>query len=79
MCSGPPTFCKEVMSRDRFLSIMKFLRFSSVGTVKTNVSNTRTEPYLDMLRERCQKVLRPHKNVAMDEALILSKGRLGFR
>lgn len=34
MCCGPPIFCREVMSCDRFLCIMKFLRFSSVDTVK---------------------------------------------
>lgn len=79
MCSGPPIFCKEVMSRDRFLSIMKFLRFSSVRQVRKNVPSTRIEPYLDMLRERCQWIMRPHKNVAVDEALILWKGRLSFR
>lgn len=32
-----------------------------------------------MLRGRCQKVMRPHKNIAVGEALILWKGRLSFR
>lgn len=76
---GPPCFCKEVMSRDRFLSIMKFLRFSSAQQVRKDKPSTRIEPYLEMLRERCQWVMRPGKNFAVDEALILWKGRLSFR
>ena len=78
-CSGPPLFCKGVMSRDRFQSMMKFLRFSSVQHVVKNVFSTRIEPYLEMLRERCQWIMRPKENIAVDEALILWKGRLSFR
>ena len=76
---GSPIFCKEVMSRNRFTSIMKFLRFSSAASVVQNNPRTRIEPYLDLLRKRCQTLIRPTRHVAIDEALILWKGRLGFR
>lgn len=79
LLSGPAVFCKEVMSRDRFFSIMKFLRFSPAGCVRKNCPATRIEPYLDLLRERCQMVMRPLRSGAVDEALILWKGRLAFR
>ena len=32
-----------------------------------------------MLRERCQWIMRPKENIAIDEALILWKGTLSFR
>ncbi|MPC92774.1 hypothetical protein E2C01_087880 [Portunus trituberculatus] len=76
LCSGPPIFRKEVMSCDRFQSIMNFLRFSFVQQVRKAVPGMRIEPYLEMLRERCQWVMRPHKSFAVDEALILWNDRL---
>lgn len=77
--SGPRVFCKEVMSRNRFFSILKFLRFSSAASVRAGTPGTRIEPYLDLLRNRCQTLMRPATHVAVDEALVLWKGRLGFR
>lgn len=78
MLSGPAVLCKEVMSRDCFFSIMKFFRFSPPGLVRKNCPATCTEPYLDLLHERCQMVMKPPRSVAVDEALILWKGRLAF-
>ena len=37
------------------------------------------EPFLDLLRHRSQSLMRPSRHIAIDEALILWKGRLGFR
>ncbi|KAK4325008.1 hypothetical protein Pmani_004390 [Petrolisthes manimaculis] len=67
------------MSRDRFFSILKFLRFSSPENVKKDDPKTRIEEYLDVLRERSQSVMKPGKHIAIDEALIMWCGRLGFR
>lgn len=78
MLSGSAAFCKEVTSRDRFFSIMKFLRFSPPGLVRKKCPATLIEPYLDLLRERCQMVMKPPRSVVVDEALILWKGRLAF-
>lgn len=77
--SGPPVFCKEVMSRDRFFSILKFLRFSPPEEVKKEEPQTRIEPFLSLLRKKSATVISPGKHVAVDEALVLWKGRLGFR
>lgn len=38
-----------------------------------------TEPFLNLLREKCQLVTRPDKHITVDEALILYKGRVRFR
>ncbi|KAK3869539.1 hypothetical protein Pcinc_025158 [Petrolisthes cinctipes] len=76
---GPEIFSHEVMSRNRFFSILKFLRFASPDLVDKNNPHTRIEPYLDLLRDRCQTLIRPSRHIAIDEALVLWKGRLGFR
>ena len=67
------------MSRARFLCIMKFLRFFPPSEVNKRRPKTRIEPFLDLLRERSQSFMTPLQNIAIDEALILWKGRLGFR
>ncbi len=55
------------------------MRFSSAATVKKNVLSTIIKPFLDLMRDRCQAVMQPGEDVAVDEALILWKGCLGFR
>ena len=78
--SGPKVFCKEVMSRNRFFSILKFLRFSHcVEHVRPDSSKSRIEPFLDKLREKCSRLLHPGLHLAIDESLMLFKGRLGFK
>ena len=79
MFSGPAIFCAEVMSWGRFMSILKFLRFSPVQHVRKGEPKTRIEPFLDLLRAKCQLVMRSDKHITVDEALILYKGRLRFR
>ena len=71
-------FCQEVMSRNRFLCILKFLRFSLYALV-TKDPRTRTEPFLDLLQQRSQSLVRPSRHVAVDEALMLWRGCLGFQ
>ena len=66
------------MSRNYFLNITKFLRFSSVEDVDKNDQKTRIEPYLDILRRKCQEHVNPGIHIAVDEALLLWKGRLRF-
>ena len=76
---GVHFYCSSIMSRDRYLSIMKFLRFTLPENVKKGVPST----YLDAF---CRKILVPMmenvdagKYIAIDEAVVLWKGRLGFR
>ncbi|KAK4322994.1 hypothetical protein Pmani_006271 [Petrolisthes manimaculis] len=47
--------------------------------VRKDDPKTRIEEYLDVLRERSQIVMKPGKHIAIDEALIMWCGRLGFR
>ena len=75
---SPAIFCKEVMSRNRWKNIFKFLRWTHPEEV-TNNPQTRIEPFLDKLRERCRSAVSPGRDVSIDESLILYKGRLHFK
>lgn len=77
--SGPKCFTSEVMGRSRFLCLLKFLRFSHAANVKKNSPKTRIEPFLDLIRLSCQSLLMPGRDIAVDESLMLWKGRLGFK
>ncbi len=72
-------FCASIMSRDRYFSIMKFLRFSEVKDVKKTVPSTRLDTFCDMLTAIARNNVDAGEHCAIDEALILYKGRLGFR
>ena len=67
------------MSRNYFLNILKFIRFSGVDDVDKKDHKTRIEPLLDILKAKCKEHVNPGQHIAVDEALILWKGRLRFR
>ena len=75
----PAIFNSKVMSRNYFMNILKFIRFSSVDQVNKKDQRTRIEPFLELLREKCKNNVNPGEHIAVDEALILWKGRLKFR
>lgn len=67
------------MGRSRFLCLLKFLRFSPASKVQKNSPRSRVEPFFDLLRQRCQSLLTPGRDIAIDESLMLWKGRVGFK
>lgn len=79
LCTGPPVFHKSVMSRNRFLSILKFIRFSSPDLYKPSAPLTRLGIFMALIRENCQNLVDPGPIFAIDEQLMLYKGRLHFR
>ena len=76
---GPKVFCKQIMSRNRFCSITKFLRFSSAANVQRKNPRTRIQPFLNLLEEKSITLVDPGLHIAIGEALILWKGRLLFK
>ena len=73
----------QVMKRDRFELIMKFLHFNDNSTYDATDEDRdrlhKVRPLIDGLRERCRKVYYPGKNLSVDESLVLFKGRLHFK
>ncbi|XP_064116750.1 piggyBac transposable element-derived protein 4-like [Macrobrachium nipponense] len=78
LCTGPPVFT-TVMSRNRFSQILRFLRFSHPDNVQPSQPMTRIQTFFDMVREKSMNVFSPGENFAVDESLLLYKGRLRFR
>ena len=70
---------KECLSRDRFLIILKFLRYSSYPLFDPSDKTSRIAPLLNFVREVCQEIYIPEKNVSVDESLLLWKGRFLFK
>ena len=79
LIGGPKIFCAKIMSRNKFFNIQKFLRFSSPGQANKKDPRTRIESFLSLLRGRCQLMVDPGEHIAVDESLILWKGRLLFK
>ena len=76
---GPKIFCGPVMSRNRFNTIMKFLRFTKIDEVIPGSPTTRVGSFLALLRQKCQAALHIGQHMAIDESLMLYKGRLHFK
>lgn len=69
---------KESMSRDRYLNILKFIRFSDPYLVDTTSPNSRIDMFLILVNDICKQYT-PSKNLSIDESLLLHKGRLKFK
>ena len=77
-----PVF-NQVMRRDRFLLLIKFLHFADNSTYNHNDPGRdklfKLREVMNLMRRRCSSVYSPGKNLSMDESLVLFKGRLSFK
>lgn len=75
-------FISKVMSRDKFLRILRFLHFSDEDNDKINGKDTdptyKIQPVIDMLLSRFQSAYRPGRNIVVNESVMLWKDRLPF-
>ena len=79
LCQGPPVFTSAVMSRNRYFQILRFLRFSHPDDVVKGNPMSRIDPFFAMVREKFMMHYSAGENFAVDESLILYKGRIHFR
>ena len=70
---------KECLSRDRFILILKFLRYSYYPIVDHDRKISRIEPLLNYVKEVCQEIYIPEKHITVDESLLLWKGRFLYK
>ncbi|XP_018897457.2 piggyBac transposable element-derived protein 4-like [Bemisia tabaci] len=73
-----PIFSK-LMSRDRFLAILKFLHFSSNNEQPKNDRMYKIRAPFEKLRQSFKDLYTPFQNLSIDESLLLFKGRLSFK
>ncbi|CAH1959610.1 unnamed protein product [Acanthoscelides obtectus] len=79
LLAGPQVFSATIMSRDRFLSIMKFLRFSDPKATDPSRPMTRLAMFFAFIKENTMIAIDPGETFALDECLMLYKGRLHFK
>ncbi|KAK3590559.1 hypothetical protein CHS0354_008489 [Potamilus streckersoni] len=68
----------QVMSRDRFFQIKRYLHFSDDKRI-SNDKLQKVRYLLDHLRRAFQSEYVPHKQVTVDEAMVPFKGRLSLK
>lgn len=73
---------RQYMSRDRFLVILRCLHFSRVDTPTSPEPNDRlfkVRSVLDYFNNKMRCIYYPSKELSIDEAMVLWRGRLVFR
>ncbi|KAF2881046.1 hypothetical protein ILUMI_25134 [Ignelater luminosus] len=79
VCAGPKVFDKSIMSRNRYLSIFNFVRFSPPKSARPGAPMARLGILMAMLRGNCMTLVHPGPVFAIDKHLMLYKGKLHFR
>lgn len=73
----------QVMPRDRFLLLLRFLHCNDNDATDVNNSDRdrlhKIRPIISMLRHNCTSVCIPGPDLCVDESLVLYKGRLAFK
>jgi len=72
----------SIISMDRFESICNFMHFNNndhVGTYQGPSKLFKIYPVLSNLNTKFQSLYLPGQNIAIDESLLLWRGRLSFR
>ena len=73
-------FFGRVMSRNRFQLLWKFLHFSDNTTIDTAADPlAKVKWVLEHLTERFRRMFQPSDRIAIDEGMLLWRGRLEFR
>lgn len=70
---------KSAMSRERFLDILQYWHFSDGDQVCSNNRLFKISTLVEKINRNFQKVVKPGKEVTIDESMIPWRGRLHFR
>ena len=68
----------ESLSRDRFLFILKYIRFADYDNLGENYL-AKITPFLQLCNYLCMNTYHPEQELCIDETLMLWKGRLNIR
>lgn len=79
LCDGPNVFNKYIMSRNRCLSILKFIWFSLPKAARKHAPLSRLGIYMTMLKDYCMTLVDPGPVFVTDDRFMLFKCRLHFR
>ncbi|XP_037031053.1 piggyBac transposable element-derived protein 4-like [Bradysia coprophila] len=70
---------KKIMPRDRFLEILRALHFNDNEKQVPGDRLFKIRPVMELLKDRFPFFINAYKNLAIDESLMLWKGRLCFK
>ncbi len=68
-----------IFSRDRFLSILKFLHFNDNLQQQDSDRLHKIRPLLHHLKKKFKLCIKPNKNLCIDESIMQWNGRLNFK
>jgi hypothetical protein len=69
----------QLFSRDRFTMLLQYLHFNDNSDQVAGDRLYKIKPIINELRKKFGLLIIPHKNLCIDESLILSKDRLAFK
>ncbi|CAF3786529.1 unnamed protein product, partial [Rotaria magnacalcarata] len=75
----PVFHSKNYLSRNRFFEILRFLRFADYEKMDNNDRLRKLRPFLKTVKDLCLTMYTSRRNVAVDETLLLYKGRISFK
>lgn len=70
---------ENCLSRNRFQQILSFLRFYDCRVADEGDPLRKIRPFSNDVRQVCQQNFMPNRDLAVDEELVLHKGRLAFK
>ncbi len=70
---------EESLSRDRFLQLLRYIRFADYTQLPENDVLRKIRPFLDCVKSICKETYHPSKYVSVDETLLLFKGRFIYK
>jgi hypothetical protein len=70
---------RELFSRDRYIALLKYVHFNDNSNQVDDDSLYKIRPVMDELQKRFKLLISSYKNLCIDEALLLWKGRLAFK
>ena len=68
-----------VFSRDRYLSLLRYLHFTDNKKVVTNDRSSKLRSIIDDLKKTFSHTMYPYQNLVIEDSLTLWNGRLNFK
>lgn len=72
-------FFPKYMSRNRFMLLLRTLHFSDNNSQDNDNRLNKIEPFTTYFNNKMSEIYEPSENLALDESMVLFRGRLVFR
>ncbi|KAJ8356795.1 hypothetical protein SKAU_G00195890 [Synaphobranchus kaupii] len=73
------SWARAFMSRNRFKSLLAALHIVDPATEDNQDRLAKLRYLLDHLKEKCKELFQPKQNLSVDECMVKTKGRTGFK